>query len=249
MIKSYQNKNELTIHDYKQLTNLFQDSAFRLYTDKSHQAVAVFNFLEGRYDYVSNSVAEYCPKFDPSNPELGADLFISMMKPTSTEVMINKVTPRMLQACQEYKSEVCNLRFTACIEINQAQANVSWVMMHSYMLSATPEGFPLLSCTLITDVTGIKKDPFIHYSAHIIRNNKSDVVYYETVGGETPAGISKREIEVMQLIGKGQTTKQIAETLFISYETAKKHRSNILEKMSCTNTGELLNKATVMGLV
>jgi DNA-binding CsgD family transcriptional regulator len=249
MIRSFQKENELANHDYKQLIKLFKDSAFRLYTDKSHQAVAVFNFLEGRYDYLSNSIAEFCPQFDPSNPESGADLFISMMKPSSIEAMIKKMTPRMLQTCQEYKSEVCNLRFTACVEINPTQANISWAMMHSYMLSATPEGFPILSCTLVTDVTGIKKDPFLHYSGHVIRNSIPEVVYYETMGGETPAGISKREIEVLQLVAKGFTTKQIAEKLFVSYETAKKHRSNILEKMTCTNTGELLNKATVMGLV
>ena len=52
--------------------------------------------------------------------------------------------------------------------------------------------------------------------------------------------LSIREIEVMSLIMQGLTNNEIAEKLFISYETVKSHRKNILEKTGAKNTASLI---------
>lgn len=68
--------------------------------------------------------------------------------------------------------------------------------------------------------------------------------------GYTPdAGLSKREIEVLECLAKGMTTSQIAETLFISDNTVKTHVRRILEKLEAGNRTEAVSKATVMGLI
>lgn len=53
--------------------------------------------------------------------------------------------------------------------------------------------------------------------------------------------MSQREIEVLGLIMQGLTNNEIAEKLFISYETVKSHRKNILEKTGAKNTAALIN--------
>ena len=53
--------------------------------------------------------------------------------------------------------------------------------------------------------------------------------------------LSLREIEVLGLIMQGLTNNEIAERLFISYETVKSHRKNILEKTRAKNTAALVN--------
>lgn len=53
--------------------------------------------------------------------------------------------------------------------------------------------------------------------------------------------LSIREIEVLGLIMQGLTNNEIAEKLFISYETVKSHRKNILEKTKAKNTAALIN--------
>ncbi|MEO8151356.1 MAG: helix-turn-helix transcriptional regulator [Bacteroidia bacterium] len=53
--------------------------------------------------------------------------------------------------------------------------------------------------------------------------------------------LSMREVEVLRLIMQGQSNKQIAETLFISFETVRTHRKNILKKVGVTNTASLIN--------
>jgi DNA-binding CsgD family transcriptional regulator len=52
--------------------------------------------------------------------------------------------------------------------------------------------------------------------------------------------LSIREIEVLGLIMQGLTNNEIAEKLFISYETVKSHRKNILEKTGAKNTASLI---------
>jgi DNA-binding NarL/FixJ family response regulator len=53
--------------------------------------------------------------------------------------------------------------------------------------------------------------------------------------------LSIREIEVLGLIMQGNTNNEIAEKLFICYETVKSHRKNILEKTGAKNTAALIN--------
>lgn len=53
--------------------------------------------------------------------------------------------------------------------------------------------------------------------------------------------LSVREIEVLGLIMQGYTNNQIAEKLFISFETVKSHRKNILLKSGAKNTALLIS--------
>jgi DNA-binding CsgD family transcriptional regulator len=61
--------------------------------------------------------------------------------------------------------------------------------------------------------------------------------------------ISKRELEIIQLIYAGFENLEISKKLFISLNTVKKHRSNILKKSSCNNTAQLLNKCISEGII
>jgi len=54
------------------------------------------------------------------------------------------------------------------------------------------------------------------------------------------AGLTAREIEVLQQICLGLNTEEIAQNLFISPKTVKSHRSNLLDKTGCRNTPGLI---------
>ncbi|TXK49832.1 response regulator transcription factor [Pontibacter qinzhouensis] len=55
--------------------------------------------------------------------------------------------------------------------------------------------------------------------------------------------ISKRELEVLTLIGEGYTNAEIAERLFTSKRTIETHRQNLLEKTQTKNTATLIKYA------
>lgn len=52
--------------------------------------------------------------------------------------------------------------------------------------------------------------------------------------------LSKRELEVLEEICNGLTNDEIADKLFISTQTVKGHRSNILSKTNCKNSASLV---------
>lgn len=54
--------------------------------------------------------------------------------------------------------------------------------------------------------------------------------------------LTQREVEIMELIAKGNRQKEIAHKLFISEATVKKHLSNIFEKMNVKSSIEAVLK-------
>lgn len=54
--------------------------------------------------------------------------------------------------------------------------------------------------------------------------------------------LSKREMEILEMLSKGLLYKEIAEKVFISAETVKKHVYHIYEKLHVTNRVEAVNK-------
>lgn len=60
---------------------------------------------------------------------------------------------------------------------------------------------------------------------------------------------SKREIDIIKLIANGLNNTEIAEKLFISPLTVKKHRNNILTKSGLKNTAQLIKSCIIQGLI
>ena len=61
--------------------------------------------------------------------------------------------------------------------------------------------------------------------------------------------LTKREMEVLQLISKGKSTLTIAVELFLSQRTVESHRANLLSKTHCKNSAELVVYAIRKSLI
>jgi DNA-binding NarL/FixJ family response regulator len=55
--------------------------------------------------------------------------------------------------------------------------------------------------------------------------------------------LSEREIEIIELIAEGATSKEISNRLFISEHTVKTHRKNIFQKTQVSDSDQLINWA------
>jgi len=67
--------------------------------------------------------------------------------------------------------------------------------------------------------------------------------------GDTKKELTMKEIEIVKLISKGFTSKEIAEQLFISHRTVETHRHNILKKLDMPNAAQLSSWAKEKGYV
>jgi len=60
--------------------------------------------------------------------------------------------------------------------------------------------------------------------------------------------LSQREKEILQLISEGKSSKEIAETLFLSSKTVDSHRKNIMDKLELFTIPDLTKYAIKTGL-
>jgi DNA-binding NarL/FixJ family response regulator len=77
----------------------------------------------------------------------------------------------------------------------------------------------------------------------------SNKMMHNAIGGKNRedtspvANLSDRELEVLQLIGQGHGTRQIAEDLCLSVKTIESHRAHIKEKLTLKTAPEMVRFA------
>jgi DNA-binding NarL/FixJ family response regulator len=71
----------------------------------------------------------------------------------------------------------------------------------------------------------------------------------ENLKGERNAGLTPREVEILQLICGGKSNKEIAVQLDLSANTVAVHRANIMDALGIHKTAELVVYAIRNGLV
>lgn len=61
--------------------------------------------------------------------------------------------------------------------------------------------------------------------------------------------LSKREVEVLQLMAEGLSNKQIADKLFVSLSTIKTHSNNLFDKMNVERRTQAIDKGKRLGII
>ncbi len=85
----------------------------------------------------------------------------------------------------------------------------------------------------------IEKEVFIKDTSDFVLNEKEI----------EKLGISKREMDVLQLMADGLSNQEIAERLFVSLNTIKTHSSNVLEKLDVKRRTQAVEKAKRLAII
>jgi len=72
----------------------------------------------------------------------------------------------------------------------------------------------------------------------LLGSNQQDPMAPWQSGSEVVSELTRREYEVLQLMTKGATNREIATTIFLSEETVKSHVKRILHKFGVANRGQ-----------
>ena len=97
--------------------------------------------------------------------------------------------------------------------------------------------------TAITEVCSGKK-----YVCEEVKNILAQQELVDEAGVPDMNILSRREIDVVQLIKEGLSSKEIALRLDITLKTVEVHRYNILKKLNLKNTAALVNFTNAYGL-
>ena len=80
-------------------------------------------------------------------------------------------------------------------------------------------------------------------AGHLARSWQGDKPFAES------DPLTNREREILKLVAEGYTSKDIADTLFISVRTVENHRANIMSKLNITTTVGLVRYAILKGYI
>jgi DNA-binding NarL/FixJ family response regulator len=93
----------------------------------------------------------------------------------------------------------------------------------------------------------------VHDGRKYICDEVKNILAQQELDEGTPASmdmnnLSRRELDIIQLIKEGLSSKEIALQLDISLKTVEVHRYNILKKLNLRNTAALVNFINAQGL-
>lgn len=94
----------------------------------------------------------------------------------------------------------------------------------------------------ITDITHIKRSGEPCLSLFGLNGEISMKDIPLVIKAKEPCPFTSREKEIILLMVRGFTGKEIADRLFISFDTVKNHKKNIFCKASCNSALQLMNK-------
>jgi len=119
------------------------------------------------------------------------------------------------------------------------------------MLRHGAKGFLSKNCSVEELYEGIKrvycgKTYFCSICSQVILRDYASESEAGTVDLRT---ITPREIEIIDYLSEGYSTKEISGKLFISSKTVERHKSNLLKKMKLRNTAQLIKVAVENGLL
>ncbi|MCI9844585.1 response regulator transcription factor [Flavobacterium pectinovorum] len=125
--------------------------------------------------------------------------------------------------------------------------NGRYISHRTIYLKKNPNGSIWLALCLYAPSTDFQARSGI--DGRIVNMQTGEVIASEKYKPYAETLLSKRELEILNLLSEGNNSVKIAEKLCISVYTVRRHRQNIIQKMQVANTTEALKTALVMGLV
>jgi DNA-binding NarL/FixJ family response regulator len=139
------------------------------------------------------------------------------------------------------------------LDQKKIETNVIFLTMHDEeatlhsALDLGVKGYILKDSAIDEIVNGIKTvyrgKSFVSpkMSTHLVSRTQNGKEFLK----QTPAlnSLTPSEVRILRLIGEHKTTREIAESLFISHRTVDRHRYNICNKLKLTGINSLLKFA------
>jgi DNA-binding NarL/FixJ family response regulator len=163
--------------------------------------------------------------------------FLNRQQPDVILMDINLPGTNGIELCKEVKSKYPSVFIIGLSTFNQQ----SFIQK---MMDNGASGYVLKNVTqeelVMALETVVKGKIYLSDEAAITLRNK--------VNDQIPI-LTRRELEVLELIANGMTNNEIAEKLFISVTTVDTHRKNLLSKLEAKNVASMIKIATKLQLI
>jgi DNA-binding CsgD family transcriptional regulator len=227
---------------------------YRALLENINGFVFLCNYTTAQYEYISDSIKAHLG-YDVRNysPEELTDFTLNLIHEKHREFMMNTFAPAVFSYLKENATLTTGMdyRYTCSMLLKNIHGVYQWFLVDTNIIEVDENGFPVRTLITCTNIHQFKKDDTIYYNM-LKKNHEGiyEVIFEGTENNtKTEYQLTQRELQIISLISQGYTNKEIAEMLYISVETAKTHRKNLLKKTHCKGTAELANFAFSRGLL
>jgi DNA-binding CsgD family transcriptional regulator len=217
---------------------------FQVFAD---QAVVLVELNTSKYLYVSPSIKNVTGY---SAEEVTDFYFMATLISEQEMEIIIKISNLFADKITESKltpDEVSRLHSVRNAWVKKRDGSLINLLQHGFTATVSEQGNPLAQILILTDITAFNDKPDHFYSLTLHEEDGEDKLLLSGKVEGADEQISVREREVLALISKGNSSQQIAQQLYISVETVKTHRKNILEKTNTSNSTDLIRHAYAHG--
>lgn len=138
--------------------------------------------------------------------------------------------------------EIPEYRFSFNHRYFRKDGSISQILQHGTYMEPQNHGVPILNLLVFTDIGDFKTDTSIVLTiSRLIEGLGYMKVFSKTYLPAKKTPLSARETEVLRLSHDGYSSKMIAEKLFISIQTVKNHKRNMMEKTLTSNITGLIS--------
>ncbi|RYU97031.1 LuxR C-terminal-related transcriptional regulator [Emticicia agri] len=204
-------------------------------------AFAILDIRAMTYPIILGDVEKVCGWPTEYFYEVGVEGYVKQFLPE--DAMGMGEFSKYINDYQPYLSiaQAKQFRYTFDYRFRRKDGTVNRICQDSIALRTDADGNITYFMAYVYDITPFKREGKQHLYMSGGDNNQLVVLDNQTNTISTLTNLSKRELEIAALLGKGFTSEQIAEKLFISVNTVNTHRQNMLRKLELTDTTELLN--------
>lgn len=194
------------------------------------------------YPFISKNI-EYALGVDRDEmTKQGLPYWFNRIHPDDLTIWMKVLEDMMVFTMTEIKQEDrSKLTYTWNYRIKNNKGEYLNLLEHQTPTYFDEFGKPVIAIAHATIVGKEENKPIIALAKMLNENNEYETLLYKNYSDKLllPETISKREQDVIRLLALNNTSKQIAEKLFISSHTVDGHRRNILKKLNFQSTKEL----------
>ena len=142
----------------------------------------------------------------------------------------------------------------ALAELEKASARYDLPLLRAAVLSAKAiiaavDGDDTRAAELMSDAAALYDDAGFVHEAGAARRELQKSRTEPSAATAPPTPLTPREMEVLRLIAKGMSEREVADKLFISHHTAHRHLSNIRLKLNAATQAAAVAHALRIGLI
>ena len=213
------------------------------------QAWSLLDFYEYRHLHAEG----YEKYFGWPDDLMTAEKILEIVHPDDREAF-GTLYSLVLQGLQQMPIPVREIgHFCISYRIRRMDGNYVKILETNSIVASDPNAnIPLICLSQMSNIGHLDRSQKVEYYFRLFSDcDESIGAMTEILGRYSPVVnvFTETDIRILQLIRQGLTSREIAETLFLSRHAIDKRRKKMLKKTGCANSAQLIKRGQDLGFI